>query len=73
MYLARRVTGQRLRVYLIRGIQLDGEECGQFKPRPDSLLVQNGLSGDGFFAIGDTQSRAIERLHDLEMLHASDT
>lgn len=66
------MPGHRVRIYLLRTslatARLNAGASGEFKPRPDSLLVRQGLSGDGFWATGDTQGDALANLHDLEML-----
>lgn len=56
MFLARRVTGHRIRVYPLTGAVRPS--AGFFEPRSDSVLVQNGLSGPGTYAIGETPSDA---------------
>jgi len=63
MYLARRVTGHRIRVYPLKARAPHSAE--QFDPG-DCRLARAGLSGPGVFATGDTLLQAKYRLVKLE-------
>lgn len=66
MYLARRETGKRLRIYQVRSPAIDRCVAGTFNPPADSALVRSGLSGPGAWGIGSTWGEARENLYRIE-------